>query len=139
MEGTGQPDYARCVEISTVGAQREMVLPSLIAVVVPVVVGLFMGVAGVFGLLVGGLASGFALATMLNMLAEPGTMRKSLSKRATMVARAPRRTSPPSWAIPWAIRSRIPRPLAEHPHQAHDHGERGFCRSLLASFGGFLF
>lgn len=66
MEGTGQPDYARCVEISTVGAQREMVLPSLIAVVVPVVVGLFMGVAGVFGLLVGGLASGFALATMLN-------------------------------------------------------------------------
>ena len=66
MEGTGQPDYARCVEISTAGAQREMVLPSLIAVVVPVVVGLFMGVAGVFGLLVGGLASGFALATMLN-------------------------------------------------------------------------
>ncbi|MBO7413486.1 MAG: sodium-translocating pyrophosphatase [Fibrobacter sp.] len=66
MDGTGQPDYARCVEISTAGAQREMVLPSLIAVVVPVVVGLFMGVAGVFGLLVGGLASGFALATMLN-------------------------------------------------------------------------
>ncbi len=66
MEGTGQPDYARCVEISTAGAQREMVLPSLIAVIVPVVVGLFMGVAGVFGLLVGGLASGFALATMLN-------------------------------------------------------------------------
>ena len=66
MDGTGQPDYARCVEISTAGAQREMVLPSLIAVIVPVVVGLFMGVAGVFGLLVGGLASGFALATMLN-------------------------------------------------------------------------
>jgi K(+)-stimulated pyrophosphate-energized sodium pump len=66
MDGTGRPDYARCVEISTAGAQREMVLPSLIAVVVPVVVGLFMGVAGVFGLLVGGLASGFALATMLN-------------------------------------------------------------------------
>ena len=66
MEGTGQPDYARCVEISTVGAQHEMVIPSLLAVVVPVLVGLFMGVAGVFGLLVGGLACGFALATMLN-------------------------------------------------------------------------
>ncbi len=66
MEGSGQPDYARCVEISTVGAQHEMVIPSLLAVVVPVLVGLFMGVAGVFGLLVGGLACGFALATMLN-------------------------------------------------------------------------
>ena len=66
MEGTSQPDYARCVEISTVGAQHEMIIPSLLAVVVPVVVGLFMGVAGVFGLLVGGLAGGFALATMLN-------------------------------------------------------------------------
>ena len=66
MEGTAQPDYARCVEISTVGAQHEMVIPSLLAVIVPVLVGLFMGVAGVFGLLVGGLACGFALATMLN-------------------------------------------------------------------------
>ena len=66
MEGKSQPDYARCVEISTVGAQHEMIIPSLLAVVVPVVVGLFMGVAGVFGLLVGGLAGGFALATMLN-------------------------------------------------------------------------
>ena len=66
MEGTAQPDYARCVEISTVGAQHEMVIPSLLAVIAPVLVGLFMGVAGVFGLLVGGLACGFALATMLN-------------------------------------------------------------------------
>ncbi len=66
MEGTGTPDYGRCVDISTTGAQREMVIPSLLAVVVPVVVGLLMGVAGVFGLLTGGLACGFALATMLN-------------------------------------------------------------------------
>ena len=66
MFGTGKPDYARCVEISTTGAQHEMILPSILAVVVPVLVGLFMGVAGVFGLLAGGLACGFALATMLN-------------------------------------------------------------------------
>ena len=66
MFGTGKPDYARCVEISTMGAQHEMVLPSILAVVVPVLVGLTMGVAGVFGLLAGGLACGFALATMLN-------------------------------------------------------------------------
>jgi K(+)-stimulated pyrophosphate-energized sodium pump len=66
MEGTGKPDYASCVAISTKGAQREMIIPSLLAVIVPVVVGLLMGVAGVFGLLAGGLTTGFALATMLN-------------------------------------------------------------------------
>lgn len=66
MEGTATPRYARCVAISTKGAQREMIFPSLLAVIAPVVVGLTMGVAGVFGLLVGGLGCGFALATMLN-------------------------------------------------------------------------
>jgi len=66
MDGTGKPDYARCVEISTVGAQKEMILPSMLAVLVPVLVGLVMGIAGVFGLLAGALASGFSLACMLN-------------------------------------------------------------------------
>ncbi len=66
MDGTGRPEYARCVAISTAGAQHEMVIPSLLAVIVPVVVGLFMGVAGVFGLLAGSLVSGFSLACMLN-------------------------------------------------------------------------
>jgi len=66
MEGTGKPDYARCVDISTAGAQREMLLPSVLAIVVPVATGLILGVAGVMGLLVGGLVCGFVLATMLN-------------------------------------------------------------------------
>ncbi|MCG6940468.1 MAG: sodium-translocating pyrophosphatase [Thiohalocapsa sp.] len=66
LKGTVDPDYERCVEISTVGAQREMILPSLIAVAAPVLVGLLFGVAGVIGLLVGGLASGFALAVFLS-------------------------------------------------------------------------
>lgn len=66
MEGTEKPDYARCVAISTAGAQREMVLPAMLAIVVPVLVGLLLGVAGVIGLLVGGLATGFALACVLN-------------------------------------------------------------------------
>jgi len=66
MEGKAVPDYARCVEISTKGAQREMLVPSLIAIAVPVLVGAFMGVAGVVGLLAGGLTSGFTLAVMLN-------------------------------------------------------------------------
>ncbi len=66
MEGTGKPDYARCVAISTKGAQREMLLPSLLAIIVPVATGLLLGVAGVMGLLVGGLTSGFVLAITLN-------------------------------------------------------------------------
>ena len=66
MEGTGKPDYARCVAISTRGAQREMVLPSVLAILIPVVVGLALGVAGVMGLLVGALTAGFSLACMLN-------------------------------------------------------------------------
>ncbi|MFW5656172.1 MAG: sodium-translocating pyrophosphatase [Bacteroidota bacterium] len=66
MEGTATPEYAKCVAISTKGAQREMVIPSLIAIIVPVLVGIFLGVAGVVGLLVGGLTTGFTLACMLN-------------------------------------------------------------------------
>ncbi|MDD5698105.1 MAG: sodium-translocating pyrophosphatase [Victivallaceae bacterium] len=66
MEGTGKPDYARCVDISTAGAQREMIIPSLMAITVPVITGCILGVAGVIGLLAGGLVAGFLLATMLN-------------------------------------------------------------------------
>jgi K(+)-stimulated pyrophosphate-energized sodium pump len=66
LKGTADPDYERCVAISTLGAQREMVLPSLIAIAAPVVVGLLLGVAGVIGLLVGGLSTGFALAVFLS-------------------------------------------------------------------------
>ncbi len=66
MEGKEIPDYAKCVAISTKGAQKEMVLPSMLAIVVPVLAGLVLGVAGVMGLLAGGLVCGFVLATMLN-------------------------------------------------------------------------
>jgi K(+)-stimulated pyrophosphate-energized sodium pump len=66
LKGTSKPDYERCVAISTLGAQREMVVPSLIAVAAPLLVGLLFGVAGVIGLLVGGLTSGFVLAVFLS-------------------------------------------------------------------------
>ncbi len=66
MEGTGKPDYASCVAISTKGAQKEMLMPSLLAIIVPVATGLILGVPGVMGLLAGGLTCGFVLATMLN-------------------------------------------------------------------------
>ena len=65
MEGKAEPDYARCVEISTKGAQRERMLPSILAILVPVVVGVIFGVAGVLGLLIGGLGSGFVLAIFM--------------------------------------------------------------------------
>jgi K(+)-stimulated pyrophosphate-energized sodium pump len=66
MEGTGKPDYARCVSISTAGAQREMILPSLLAIIVPVATGLLLGIPGIMGLLTGGLTCGFVLAITLN-------------------------------------------------------------------------
>ncbi|MDR1406124.1 MAG: sodium-translocating pyrophosphatase, partial [Prevotellaceae bacterium] len=65
LTGAATPDYARCVAISTKGAQREMLFPSLLAIVIPVLTGLIFGVAGVMGLLVGGLAAGFVLAVFM--------------------------------------------------------------------------
>ena len=65
LEGKGTPDYGRCVEISTRSAQKEMIFPSLLAIAIPIVVGLLLGVAGVMGLLVGGLTAGFTLAVFM--------------------------------------------------------------------------
>ena len=65
LEGTGTPDYGSCVEISTRAAQHEMIIPSLLAIAIPIIVGCILGIAGVLGLLVGGLASGFTLAVFM--------------------------------------------------------------------------
>jgi len=65
MEGKVEPDYARCVEISTRGAQRAMVLPSLLAIAAPVVTGILLGIPGVMGLLIGGTSTGFVLAVFM--------------------------------------------------------------------------
>ncbi len=65
LEGKGQPDYERCVSISTKAAQVEMIFPSLLAIIVPIIVGLLLGVTGVMGLLVGGLGAGFVLAIFM--------------------------------------------------------------------------
>lgn len=66
LTGKGKPDYARCVEISTKAAQREMIGPSVLAIIIPVLIGSVFGVAGVLGLLVGGLGAGFSLAVMMS-------------------------------------------------------------------------
>ncbi len=65
LDGKNEPDYASCVEISTLGAQRAMMVPSLLAIVAPVLVGLLLGVAGLTGMLVSALATGFVLAVMM--------------------------------------------------------------------------
>lgn len=65
LSGEAEPDYARCVQISTRGAQREMVFPSVLAIIVPIITGLIFGVPGVIGLLVGGLSAGFVLAVFM--------------------------------------------------------------------------
>ena len=65
MTGQAEPDYGRCVMISTKAAQREMVWPSLLAIVIPIGVGLIFGVSGVLGLLIGGLSAGFVLAVFM--------------------------------------------------------------------------
>lgn len=65
LTGETEPDYARCVAISTKGAQREMVFPSLLAIIAPIATGLIFGVPGVIGLLIGGLSSGFVLAIFM--------------------------------------------------------------------------
>ena len=65
LTGEAEPDYARCVQISTLGAQREMVFPSLLAIIAPIATGLLFGVPGVIGLLIGGLSSGFVLAIFM--------------------------------------------------------------------------
>jgi K(+)-stimulated pyrophosphate-energized sodium pump len=65
LEGKATPDYGRCVEISTRSAQQEMIFPSLLAIAIPIVVGMILGVAGVLGLLVGSLSAGFTLAIFM--------------------------------------------------------------------------
>ena len=65
LEGKAEPDYERCVGISTKGAQHEMLVPSILAIVVPIATGLVLGVPGVLGLLIGGLATGFVLAVFM--------------------------------------------------------------------------
>lgn len=81
MTGKATPDYARCVEISTKGAQVEMLFPSLLAIIVPTLTGLIFGVAGVMGLLIGGLSTGFITAIFMANSGVPGTTPKNTSKK----------------------------------------------------------
>lgn len=97
LTGETEPDYARCVAISTKGAQREMVFPSLLAIIAPIATGLIFGVPGVIGLLIGGLSSGFVLAIFMGKCRRKrGIMQKNMLKKAISEAKAVRFTRLPS-------------------------------------------
>ena len=106
LTGEAQPDYARCVEISTKGAQHEMVLPSVLAIIAPILTGLIFGVTGVVGLLIGGLSTGFVLAVFMATPEEHGITRRNSSRKETTAARVARRIRQPLSAIRLAIRSK---------------------------------
>jgi K(+)-stimulated pyrophosphate-energized sodium pump len=83
LKGEQKPDYAQCVEISTVGAQKEMIAPSILGIGVPILVGVLFGVPGVLGLLAGGLATGFTMAVMMsNAGGAWDNAKKSIEKGA---------------------------------------------------------
>ena len=109
LEGKATPDYARCVAISTKGAQREMLFPSVLAILVPIAVGFIFGVAGVMGLLIGSLSAGFVLAVFMANSGGAWTTRRNSSRRATSAARDRTTTRLRSSATRWATRSRIRR------------------------------
>ena len=88
LTGEAEPDYARCVQISTKGAQREMVFPSLLAIIAPIATGLLFGVPGVIGLLIGGLSSGFVLAISWQIRAVHGITPRNMWKKAILAAKA---------------------------------------------------
>jgi K(+)-stimulated pyrophosphate-energized sodium pump len=122
MEGKATPEYAKCVAISTAGAQREMIIPTLLAVGAPIAVGLVLGVGGVLGLLVGGLCCGFAVAMFMANAGGAWDNAKKLHRN--------RRARRQGFRCPQGGRRRRHRrgpvqghlrPVAEHPHQADEH------------------
>lgn len=96
LEGKTEPDYARCVQISTLGAQKEMVFPSLLAIIAPIVTGLLFGVPGVIGLLIGGLSSGFILAIFMANSGGAWDNAKKYVKKETLAGKAVKYTGPQS-------------------------------------------
>lgn len=107
LTGEAEPDYVRCVEISTAGAQHEMIWPSVLAVITPICMGIIFGVPGVFGLLAGGLASGFVLAVFMANSGGAWDNAKNILSRAMWAAKARKAIRQPLSAIRWATPSRI--------------------------------
>ena len=108
MDGKADPDYARCVDLCTKASLHEMILPTIIAVVCPIVVGLILGYMGVVGMLAGATVTGFLMAIYMANAGGAWDNAKKYIEPATSAARAPTATRQAWWATPWAIPSRIP-------------------------------
>ena len=119
VDGTQYPQYAECVAISTTGAQKAMVVPSLLAIFVPILVGLVMGPAGVMGMLAGGLTCGFAVAIyMANAGGAWDNAKKYIEKgkhggKGLRCSQGWRRRRYGRRSLQGHLG-----PVAEHPHQA---------------------
>ena len=107
MTGEGEPDYAKCVEISTKGAQHEMVFPSLLAIIIPIVMGLIFGVSGVIGLLAGGLGSGFVLAIFMANSGGAWDNAKKYIEEGNLGGKGSDNHKATVSGTPWATRLRI--------------------------------
>ncbi len=124
FEGAVYPDYALCVRISTAGAQREMIVPSLMAIVTPIVVGLVLDVGGVMGLLAGGLTSGFAVAVfMANAGGAWDNAKKLIETYGKVTAKAFRDDPKVRESIPAAIREGIANRAADAPDDMIVYGK----------------
>ncbi len=126
MEGTEKPDYARPVAISTKAAQREMILPSLLGLITPILVGLLLGVGGVMGLLVGTLTTGFCVAIFM---ANAGGSWDNAKKYIEAGQPGRQRLRSPQGRRRRRHRRRSVQrhqwPELEHPDQADEYGQRG--------------
>ena len=96
MEGTARPDYARCVSIVTAAAQREMIIPGLLPVLAPLVVGFVLGAQALGAMLLGTIVVGLFVALQMTTGGGAGTTRRSTSKKGTSAARARMPMQPPS-------------------------------------------
>ena len=135
LDGRADPDYERCVAISTKGAQREMVLPSLLAIIAPVGTGLIFGISGVMGLLIGGLSTGFVLAIfMANAGGAWDNAKKYVRRQGQRSAQGHRGGRHRGRPLQRHLRAQPQHPGKADEHGGHRHGgaDRGMEPLLRA-------
>ena len=125
--GTSEPDYARCVTICTKSAQKQMILPAVIAVISPIAAGIFLGVNGVTGLLLGSSVTGFLLAVFMSNSGGAWDNAKNMWRTAISAAKAAPRTRRPSSATRWRSLQGYLRPLDQYPDQTDLCGRHRLC------------
>ncbi|MBZ0173536.1 MAG: sodium/proton-translocating pyrophosphatase [Phycisphaerales bacterium] len=129
LDGTHYPDYANCVAISTAGAQKEMVVPAVLAIVIPIAVGLLLGVPGVMGLLAGGLTSGFAVAVFMANAGGAWDNAKKLLESYGKI-------SADDFLDNEAVRAKVPEAVRQTiSAKAHDYRNAGWGEDIVYGKG----